>query len=63
MERLSHGTMENYDVMVDDGGMVYYLLLSDGPMTDTEIADDFLDGYDGECSADELDIIRREDVE
>ena len=46
-----------YDVIIDDGGRIYKMEFIGAAMTEQEIIDDFLDGYDGEISEAELDIV------
>ena len=46
----------NYDVIIDDGGRIYKMEFLAGPMTEPEIIADFMDGYDGDIEAAEIDI-------
>ena len=47
----------DYDVIVDDGGRLYYLQFTAGPMSEDEIVADFMDGYDGDISEDEIEVV------
>ena len=57
--KLQQGTQDNHDVMVDDGGSLYYLLFPAGvnEMTERQVVADFLDGYDGDCEPEEVDVV------
>jgi len=55
--KMTQATRENYDVMVYDGGELYYLTFPAGvTMTEDEVIDDFMVGYDGEISEDEIEV-------
>lgn len=56
MKRMIENQNE-YDVIVDDGGRIYYLQFLDGAMSEQEIIDDFIEGYDGEISEDEIEVV------
>lgn len=47
----------DYDVIVDDGGRIYQLKLVDGPMTEEEIISDFMEGYDGDITEEEIEVV------
>lgn len=47
----------DYDVIVDDGGRLYYLQFTSGPMSEDEVVADFMDGYDGDISEDEIEVV------
>jgi hypothetical protein len=54
---MTQATRENYDVTVYDGGELYYLSFPAGTtMTEVEVIADFMDGYDGEISEDEIEV-------
>ena len=48
---------DKYDVIVDDGGRIYYLQFVAGPMTEDEIIADFIDGYDGDIDPSEVEVV------
>ena len=51
-----------YDVIIDDGGRIYKMEFLAGPMTELEIIADFMDGYDGDISEEDISIAYPEDV-
>ena len=54
---MTQATQENYDVMVYDGGALYYLGFPAGEtMTEEEVIADFMNGYDGDISEDEIEV-------
>ena len=55
--KMTQATREKYDVMVYDGGVLYYLDFPAGAkMTKEEVIADFMAGYDGEISEDEVEV-------
>jgi hypothetical protein len=48
---------EEANLLIDDGGRLYYMD-AEVNRTDEELIEDFLDGYDGDITFDEIELIR-----
>lgn len=60
---MTQATQENYDVMVYDGGALYYLNFPAGEtMTEEEVIADFMTGYDGDISEDEIEVTFADEI-